>query len=114
MTLRPGPREGLQPLQPHEKTTATNETNVMAALAEFSTVVFPQQLKKLFRSGGWSLLNVGQVARCFADEQPASADELLAAVNPDIEILMCLVAREGNVHALNHLTPSGRGEEEGA
>jgi hypothetical protein len=37
----------------------------------------------------------------FADEQPAASHQLFIAVDTNVEILVSLVAREGNMHVLN-------------
>jgi hypothetical protein len=37
----------------------------------------------------------------FADEQPATSDKPLLTINPNVEILVCLIARKCNVHALD-------------
>jgi hypothetical protein len=48
------------------------------------------------------------------DEQPAATHQLFVAVDPDVEILVCLVARKRHMHALDDAPPLGRGKEEGA
>ena len=37
----------------------------------------------------------------FANKEPAAPDKLVIPVNPNIEVLECLISRECNVHALN-------------
>ncbi len=44
---------------------------------------------------------------CFTHEQAAPLDKLVVTIDPDIEILVCLIARERNVHTLDNVPPLG-------